>query len=651
MTVIAVITGPPGVGKTALAVQWAHRVRRRFTDGDLYVNLRGYDIDPPVSPDEALDGFLRALSVPVERIPPTVDGKAALYRTQIQRRRILLILDNASTAEQVRPLLPDSTGCVVVVTSRSRLPSLTARNGARQISLDPLSTAEATSLLREIIGAARVDAEPGAALDLARHCGYLPLALRIAADRAAARPHVRLAYVSGELACEQDRLDLLATMDNDETTAMRAVFAWSFRELHGEAARTFRLLGLHAGPDISVAAAAALAGTTAARVRPLLEALNSVHLLERAGENRYRLHDLLRAYAAERAIADENDHDRASAVARVLAWYLYTATVAGRVLDCGPTFDCQPRQALLGSADTDNAPPTFTTHEQALAWFKTDCANLVAAVGQAFDAGQYEIAWKLPFALSHFFDVDKPSADWISVHRIGLAAVRHLNNQRGEACILADLAGVYQHFQQFDESLDCRLRSLVIFREIGDQWGEALSLCYLGRTHHRLGELDHAVGHLQRSLDIWQALGNRSGQALALNILGGILRALQRHDEALAHHQKALAIYRETGNARGEGDILYYLGLTYAALQRQREAIDCLHQAVAIFRGINSRRLRFRYNDAEALCLLGVKGHLKVTVGGHRMSPPVAMSGHDRLLVVRVRASRMRNDSPSVTTT
>jgi hypothetical protein len=236
---VSILGQNPAFGKTALAVQWAHRVRRRFPDGDLYVNLRGYDADAPVSPDEALDGFLRALSIPVEQIPPGVEAKAALYRTRLQQRRVLVILDNASTAEQVRPLLPGSPSCLVVVTSRSRLPSLTARNGARQVSLDPLSAVEAINLLRGVVGAGRVDAEPGAAVDLARHCGYLPLALRIAAERVAARAHVTLAGASSELACLQDRLDLLATIDNDETTAVRAVFSCA-SATPGSPARTSR---------------------------------------------------------------------------------------------------------------------------------------------------------------------------------------------------------------------------------------------------------------------------------------------------------------------------------------------------------------------------------------------------------------------------
>jgi tetratricopeptide (TPR) repeat protein len=442
-------------------------------------------------------------------------------------------------------------------------------------------------------------------VDLARHCGYLPLALRIVADRVAARSDVGLADVSGDLACEQDRLDLLATVDDDETTAVRAVFSWSFRALPADAARMFRLLGLHAGAGFSVSTAAALAGTTVPRVRPLLAVLSGAHLLEQVGPDRYRLHDLLRVYAAERATSEETDHDRAAAVGRVLALYLQDAIAAGRALDCGNTFDCQPRQVLLGWTEGDDAPLAFTTHEQALAWFKTEWANLVAAVGQASDAGEYDIAWKLPLALAHFFEVDKPIADWIGVHHIGLAATRCLHDRLGEAWILADLGSVHWYFQQFDESLDCRRRSLAIVREIGFQWGAALMLCYLAYTLCKLGRFDEAVDNAQQALVSWRALGNQSGEAFALNGLGDALRGLQQHDQALAQHQRALAIQREIDSRRGEGTTLRLLGLTYQQLQRHQEAIDCLRQAAAVYRVTTPRRFGSRLHEAETLCLLG----------------------------------------------
>ena len=316
--VISVITGTAGVGKTALAVHWAHRVQGHFPDGQLYVNLRGYDPGPPMTPNQALDGFLRALDVPAGKIPASVAERAALYRSLLDGRRVLVILDNANTAEQVRPLLPGSPDCLAVVTSRSLLSGLVVRDGAHRVRLTPLPLAEAIVLLRQIIGAARVDAELNTAAKLARQCAYLPLALRIAAERVASHPCRTLADLTEELANERDRLDMLVAGD-DDTTAVRVVLSWSYQALPPETARVFRLLGLHVGPDISVPATAALASITTPRARQLLDFLTGVHLVEETGHDRYRFYDLLRLYAAERAATEETDHERDNAVRRLLA--------------------------------------------------------------------------------------------------------------------------------------------------------------------------------------------------------------------------------------------------------------------------------------------------------------------------------------------
>jgi Helix-turn-helix domain/NB-ARC domain len=303
---IALISGTAGVGKTALALRWAHRARSRFPDGQLYVNLRGYDPAPSLHPGQVLDCFLRALRVSAEKTPTDVEAKAGLYRSLLDGQRVLVVLDNAGTADQVRPLLPGSPGCLVVVTSRSRLSGLVVRDGAHRVTLHPLPVADALILLREIIGADRVDAEPEMAVQLAHQCAHLPLALRLSAERVVSHPHLTLAELVGELADERDRLDLLVVPD-DESTAMRAVFFWSYRSLPPESARMFRLLGLHTGPDISVPLAALLSNTTLLEARRLLDVLTSVHLLEETGHGRYRFHDLLRAYAAERAAAEDTE--------------------------------------------------------------------------------------------------------------------------------------------------------------------------------------------------------------------------------------------------------------------------------------------------------------------------------------------------------
>ncbi|MEV0189815.1 AfsR/SARP family transcriptional regulator [Kitasatospora purpeofusca] len=321
---ISVVTGGAGTGKTALAVHWAHRVRERFPDGQLHLNLGGYALDPPLTPHEALARFLRALGTDLERIPGTVDESAALYRSLLADRRVLVLLDNARNAEQVRPLLPGSAGSLTLVTGRDGLTGLTACDGARRLVLDVLPRTEAVELIARIAGTERTRAEPRAAAELAAACGHLPLALGIAAGRLAERPHRTLVEHAAELRDAEDRLTALQ-IDSDAASAVRVAFDLSYRALRPTAQRLFRLLGLAPGNCISTAAAAALSGSAPAATRPVLEHLAAAHLLNPAGPDHYRLHDLLRCYAAERATAETRPADRAAARERLRSWHLHRA--------------------------------------------------------------------------------------------------------------------------------------------------------------------------------------------------------------------------------------------------------------------------------------------------------------------------------------
>jgi DNA-binding SARP family transcriptional activator len=320
--VITVIMGTPGAGKTALAVHFAHQVADRFPDGQLYADLHGHAEGAPVSPAEVLRRFLHALGP--KEVPGDPDEAAALYRSLLAGKRTLILLDNATTASQVRPLLPGSADCLVLVTSRSRLPGLLARDSAAPVTVGPLAESEGVILLRRILGDSRVDAEPDAAAALVARCASLPLALRVAAERAAYRPRLSLAGLATELADEQHRLDKL-TSGEDVYATVRSAFSWSYRNLAPDAGRMFRLLGLHPGPDIGVPAAAAVCATSPAQAQRLLEVLAAEHLVDEVAAGRYRLHDLLRVYAAERAAADESPTDRVAAIWRVITWYLHTA--------------------------------------------------------------------------------------------------------------------------------------------------------------------------------------------------------------------------------------------------------------------------------------------------------------------------------------
>ncbi|MGH3931318.1 MAG: tetratricopeptide repeat protein, partial [Pseudonocardiaceae bacterium] len=553
---IFAVSGAPGVGKTALALRWAHRVRGKFPDGQLYVNLRGHASDPPVTPMQVLDGFLRALDVPAEKIPATVEERAGLYRSLLDRRRVLVVLDNAGTTEQVRPLLPGSPGCLVVVTSRNRLGGLLALDGAQAVKLNPLPLAEAIGLLRQIIGTDRVEAESGVAVELAQQCACLPLALRIAAVRVTSHPHLTLADLAGELADERDRLDVLA-VDDDETTAVRPVFFWSYRALSAETARLFRLLGLHPGPDISVPAAAALADTTTSRTRRLLDVLTGVHLLEEIGRDRFRFHDLLRIYAAERAAAEETDPDGDLAVHRMLAWYLYTADAAGRVLTpLWPTVPLDPPEA-------DCLPLAFATYRQALDWCEAERANLVAATRHAADRGRHVVAWKLPAVVWGFFSVRGHWADWITTHETGLAAARHLHDRHGEAWIENNLGEAYRGHGRFDEALNHLGQALAAWREIHDGVGEGWTLYNLGVAYRGLMRFKEALDHHEQALARGRELGWPWGQAWALHGLGSTYREQGRFDEAFDHYDQALTIRREIHDRWGEGRTLRTIGNTY----------------------------------------------------------------------------------------
>jgi hypothetical protein len=322
---ISAIEGTAGVGKTALAVHWAHQIAGEFPDGQLYVNLRGYDVGQPMLAGEALAGFLRALGLTDQAIPSGTDERAAVYRSLLAGRRILVVLDNALRVEQVRPLLPGSPTCLTVVTSRDALAGLVVRDGAVRLDLDLLPVAEAVGLLRGLIGS-RVDDDMEAAVTLASQCCRLPLALRIAADLAVARPGVPLAHLTAELADLQHRLDVLET-SGDDSTAVRAVFTWSYGTLSADAARLFRLASMHPGPDLGGYAAAALTGTSLSHACRLLDQLVSAHLMQRAAPGRYGMHDLLRAYARELAAGDGAGELRA-ALTSLLDHYLHTAATA-----------------------------------------------------------------------------------------------------------------------------------------------------------------------------------------------------------------------------------------------------------------------------------------------------------------------------------
>ncbi len=590
--VISLIDGAAGVGKTALAVLFAHRAAGRFPDGQLWVDLRGFDPHrSPLTSAEALSQLLRSLGADPRPVPPDLDGQAGLYRSLVAGKRLLVVLDNAATAAQVQPLLPGSGSCLVVVTSRDQLGGLVARHGARRLTLDVLAPGESTALLASIAGPDLVAAEPGASAELARLCGYLPLALRIAAERAAACPHLSLADLAAELAVEEDRLDLLA---EDATTAVRAAFWWSYRALPPAAARMFRLLSLHSGPDISTLTAAALAGVTPSRARLLLKALAGMHLLAATGKHRYRLHDLLRVYAAERGYAEETRDDRAAAARRAHDWYLHAAYAAGGVL--------RP-QAVRMSIDPPSGPcvlPPLGSHRQAIAWCEAERDNLVASVSHAAGLGDHVTAWKLAVALWPFFQLRMYWADWIAICRAGLASARQISDLEGQAATLHGLGIAYCELGRRDDAVECLQQVARIHRRTSDKYHECWALHALGRAYRDFQRPDDATKALQQAMAIVGTLGAPEWEGCLLVDLGAVYRETDRFDEAIDLLRRGLAVGRQTGSRLLEGYALHNLGEAYHRQCRYDEASRYLRQSLA-----PREELGNRIGEAKTLTSLG----------------------------------------------
>ena len=607
---IAVLAGTAGVGKTALAVRWARRVAAAFPDGQLYVNLRGYDPGAPVSPGDALAGFLRALGLAGEDIPAGEDERAACYRSLLDGRRMLVLLDNAASVQQARPLLPGSPTCLVVVTSRDSLAGLVARHGARRLALDMLPAADAIGLLRTLIGD-RVDAEPDAAAELAAQCARLPLALRVAAELAAASPDSRLAELAGELAGEQRRLDLLDA-GGDERTAVRGVFSWSYRHLPPGAARAFRLIGLHPGPDLDAYAVAALTGAsgghggvaaagTATQAKDALALLARAHLVHPLGAGRYGMHDLLRAYARELAAAEDGVDGQQTALTSLFDYYLGVAASAMDVLVPAERH-YRPRLEPIATP-----APDLATIAQARGWLDVERAALVAVALHTAAQGWPGHTTRLAAILYRYLETGGHYADAMTVHGRSNHAARLLGDRAAEAMALTNLGIVSWRQGRYQQAADYHQRSLAASVAIGDHRGEATALANLGTVYERRGRYQQAVHCHQQALAVFQSIGERTGEARALGNLGSVAGREGQYEQAVDWYQRALAVFRETGDLTGEASALPDLGLAYQRLGRYQEAVVCYQRALALFRETGDRtgEVEARNGVAEILLATG----------------------------------------------
>jgi len=583
--VVAAVSGTAGVGKTALAVHWAHRVHSAFPDGQLYVDLHGYGPEQPLRAVDVLGRMLAAVGVASSELPPDGDQRAGLYRTLLDGRRMLIVLDNAASSEQVRLLLPGSPTCLVLVTSRNSLVRLVAVHGARRIKLNPLPQRDAVALLGTLIGP-RVATEPDAAGALADRCDRLPLALRVAAELAAARPGIPLSDLVSELADERRRLDLL-DVDGDPRSGVRAVLSWSYRHLDGEAARAFRLLGLLPGHDIDTYGIAALVGTDLDTARVLAARLAHASLVHPVGTGRYGMHNLLWSYA--RLLASESDPQQVQrfAMARLASYQLAAAGAAGDALFGAATHQDDDQQAT--DSPSDRPMPAFVSSADALAWLDSERPALTAGSRLAVADGRSRDAIALSRLLSRYLNIGGHHSEALVVHGNACAAAEATGDVPAEAEALADLGATWAGQGRFTEAAAQLQRALALRQQLKDRGGQAAILSSLGAVHAAIGTFDVAAEQLERALVLFTELDDPAGEARVRSNLSGVAVARRRHTEAGEQLERALALFRKAGDESGAARVLSNLGDVRAGQGRIDEGARQLEEALALFRRTGDR--------------------------------------------------------------
>ncbi|MET9630381.1 tetratricopeptide repeat protein [Lentzea sp. NPDC006480] len=584
---LVAVCGTAGVGKTTLAVRWAHRVADQFPDGQLYVNLRGFDPEGVLAPEEALHGFLTAFGVTADRVPQVLQAQIALYRSLTAGKRVLVVLDNARDAAHARPLLPAEPGSAVVITSRDDLVGLVARDGAHRVGLDVLSPVEAVQLLRLLIGdevATAAELE-----DLAVHCARLPLALRIAAELVARRGRVGL----DDLADERHRLDLLEA-GADAGTAVRAVFSWSERHLPPAANRLFWLLGLHPGRDTDADAVAALAGVSARVGRNLLDVLQQAHLVESSGPGRWAMHDLLRAFARERAQQRLSESDRHDALKYLYEHYLTGALDA---MDALYPYTKRWRRGESGLGE-----PSTMTASAAKTWLNTERLTLVTITGTAAgDLAGYAV--KIARVIDQHLNVGYHNDDAFSLHQNALSAAEDLGDAAGRARSLLELGRSHARSGAYSEADEHYHRALRLYRRLGDLAGEARTLHALGNNEGRARRYHDALASYRLALTLSQEAGDRGQEAVELASIGQVQHGLGRHEEAMTCYRQAAAIYAEIGQRVGQGRILNDLGSALQSYGRLDEAQDHHRRALKILHDVGDRAAEaIAHTDLGRIC-------------------------------------------------
>jgi DNA-binding SARP family transcriptional activator/Tfp pilus assembly protein PilF len=574
---VALITGMAGVGKTALAVRFARQAAPLFPDGQLYVNLRGFDpAAEPADSRRVLRGFLEALGVSGSRMPESVEARIGLFRSLVDGKRLLVVLDNAGSENQVRPLLPASPGCMVIITSRNQLTGMVAAEGAQPVPLEVLADDEATDLLRQRLQPAAVDGAPSAVGEIIRLCGRLPLALSVTAARAATQPRLTLPALARELRLTGAHL---LEVGAEASTDIWAVFSWSYNQLSEPTARLFRLLGTHPGPDVSTAAAASMAGMSLIDTRKALAELTRASLLSEPAPGRFTYHDLLRAYAAELASDQDGEAAVATAERRLLDHYLHSADTAVHRLH-------PPMPAVtLADPAAGVTAEEFRSHEEAMAWTRDELEVLLATMPMAARNTDYDVyCWQMPLLLSFLLERTCRWHDNLAVHQIALAAAERLGDQRALGHSQSGLGRTYMRVGDHEAAREHLDQALAAFETAGDRDSQARIRSWLAVLMENQGKYAEGLQHAREALRLRRAFGNRAAIAHAENIAGWLYARLGQYDESIRHCRRALDMATETGSRALAADVLDSLGLAYIGLGEPERALSYYQQALAAFR-------------------------------------------------------------------
>ncbi|PRY44724.1 DNA-binding SARP family transcriptional activator [Umezawaea tangerina] len=603
--VISALAGAGGIGKTWLALHWAHRNVDRFPDGQLFVDLRGFSPDgEPLDPGAAVRGFLDALGVDPGGLPTDLDAQAALYRSLVADKRMLVVLDNAATVDQVVPLLPGTPTCTVLVTGRTRLASLVDRHGAAHVQLDVLTDAEARQLLTRRLGAARIDAEPEAVDELVELCGRYPLALAITARHASFRPQGPLAEFAAELR------DLgLDVLDNDDPAAsLPAVLSWSLHGLTTELREAFALLAVAPGPDIDLPAATSLTGLSAVRTRKALHALEDRSLLDRRPHGRHAMHDLVRAYAAT-LVQDLPEPVRRAALERVVDFYLHTAHTADRHLN--------PHRApiRLDPPATGTHPHPLPDYPAALAWLGSHHPHLLAAQHTAATHARHQTVWHLAWSLNTFHQLRGLHHDDLEVWQAAADAAAHLPDSTTHPHILRLLGRAHSELGQQEQAVTHLHHALDLAAHQENPAQQAFTHLALAQVWERRRDDRQALDHAHHALDLFRSCGQPVGEAIALNTMGWTAARMGDHDTARDHCRAALALHRHHDDPGGEAHTLDSLGFIDHHTGRHHDAIAHYQQALTLFRTLD--------NTTEAADTLSHLGHPHAALGNHEQARAV----------------------------